>query len=91
MDQALEGKRRQLLQEVWLPQPKDARIDSLLNQISHLQMESQRQVIRHFYQFKEVLNPEQWQKFYGIISERFPIRGGVCSPIRSTQMEKDHE
>ncbi|MFO7914544.1 MAG: periplasmic heavy metal sensor [Candidatus Krumholzibacteriales bacterium] len=74
LNQLLEGQNRLLLQEIWQPQPDDARIDSLLNLISNLQMESQHLVIGHFYQFKEVLTPAQWQTFYGIVSERFPGR-----------------
>jgi len=72
LNKALEGINRQLLQEIWQPQPNDARIDSLLNRISQLQMKSQQQVIAHFYQFREVLTPEQWPAFYGIVVERFP-------------------
>jgi Spy/CpxP family protein refolding chaperone len=74
LNQLLEGQNRVLLQEIWQPQPDAARIDTLLNRISQLQMESQQRVIKHFYQFKEVLTPEQWQTFYGIVAERFPGR-----------------
>lgn len=74
LNQLLEKQNRVLLQEIWQPQPDAARIDTLLNRISQLQMESQQLVIGHFYQFKEVLTPEQWQKFYGIVAEHFPGR-----------------
>lgn len=76
LNHLLKRQNRILLKIIWEPQPDDARIDSLLNRISHLQMESQHLVIWHFYQFKEVLTPEQWQKFYGIVAERFPGRIG---------------
>ncbi len=84
LNQLLEGVNRQLLEEIWQPQPNNAHIDSLLKRISQLQMESQQRVIDHFYQFKEVLTPEQWQKFYGIVAERFPGRasGRTQSPRR---------
>lgn len=74
LNQLLEGINQALLREIWQPQPDTALIDTLLNRISQLQMESQHLVIGHFYQFKEVLTQEQWQKFYGIVAERFPGR-----------------
>jgi len=91
LNQTLEGIKGQLLQEIWQPQPNDSRIDSLLTQISQLQMESQRRVIRHFYQFKEALTLEQWQKFYEIVSERFPTRVRVCGSERSVQAEENNQ
>jgi len=74
LNQTLEGINHQLLQEIWTPQPRDAHVDSLIHEISRIQLESQHLVISHFYQFKEVLTPEQWKKFYGIVAERFPGR-----------------
>ncbi len=88
-DQMLEVMRRQLFQEIWQPQPDDARIDSMLQQISQLQMESQHLVIWHFYQFKEVLTTGQWQKFYGFVTERFPGPGKACVSGHRAQTEKD--
>jgi hypothetical protein len=87
LDQVLEGMRRQMFQEIWKPQPVVTRIDSLLNQISHVQMKSQRLVILHFYQFKEVLTLEQWKKFYGIISERFPVHRAGSSLYRPAHIK----
>lgn len=80
LNQLLENQNRILLQEIWQPQPDNARIDSLLNRISRLQMESQHLVIGHFYQFKHVLSPDQWQTFYGIVAERFPGRMQNAGP-----------
>ncbi len=91
LNQLLEGVNRQLLEEIWQPQPDDARIDSLLNRISHLQMESQHRVIDHFYRFKKVLTPEQWQKFYGIVAERFPGRMRNFSPRQQAHSEKENQ
>ena len=68
----MEGMMQQMLQEVWLQPKGSARIDTILNQISQLQLESQHLVISHFYKFKEVLTPEQSEIFYKIVSERFP-------------------
>lgn len=89
LDQVMKGIRIQLLREVWLTQQEDALVDSLLHQISQLQMESQRLVIWHFSKFKEVLTPEQWQKFYVIASKRHTTLGRVSNSKRSAQTEKD--
>lgn len=72
----LEEINQQLLQEIWQPRPDNARIDTMLNRISRLQRASQHLVIRHFYQFKEVLTAEQWQRFYDIVTECFPAMPG---------------
>lgn len=86
----LEGQNQALLQEIWQSQTNDARIDSLLNRISQLQMKSKHLVIWHFYQFKEVLTPDQWQKFYSIVAERFPGRFKNSGFPRQLQTEKDN-
>jgi Spy/CpxP family protein refolding chaperone len=91
LSQLLEGVNRQLLQEIWQPQPADARIDTLLNRISHLQMESQLRVIGHFHQFREMLTPEQWQKFYGIVAERLHGRLRNFSPRQQARSEKENQ
>lgn len=89
LNQLLAGQNRVLLQKIWQSKPDDERIDSLLNRISQLQMESQHLVIGHFYQFKEVLTPEQWQKFYGIVAERFPGRMRNPGSRQPVATEKD--
>ena len=91
LDKNMEGIRHQLLRKIWLPQSEDIPIDSLLNRTSQLQMESQKLVIWHFYQFKKILTPEQWQKFYGIVSKRFPYQKGVSGSKRSAQTEEDNQ
>lgn len=75
LDIKMEGLRQQLLLEIWQPHSETERTDKILFKISQLQTESQRMVIWHFYQFKEVLTPGQWQNFYGFVSEQFCIRG----------------
>jgi Spy/CpxP family protein refolding chaperone len=91
LNQLLERQNRVLLQEIWQPQPDAARIDTLLNLISQLQMESQQLVIGHFYQFREVLSPEQWQMFYGIVAERFPCRMRNTGSRQPAATEKDRQ
>jgi len=91
LNQLLEGKNLLLLQEIWKPLPNDTRIDTLLNRISLLQMESQHLVILHFYQFKEVLTLAQWKKFYSIVAERFPSRLKNFGSRQQTQTKKDKQ
>jgi hypothetical protein len=54
-------------------------------------MESQQLVIGHFYQFREVLSPEQWQMFYGIVAERFPCRMRNTGSRQPAATEKDRQ
>jgi len=91
LNRTLEKINHQLLQEIWEPQPRDAHIDSLMHEVSRIQLESQRLVISHFYQFKEVLTPEQWKKFYGIVAERFPGRLRNFGSRQQTHSEKDKQ
>ncbi len=91
LKEALEGINRQLLQEIWQPQPDNARIDTLLHRISRLQMESQHLVIWHFYQLKKVLTKEQWQKFYGIVCKRFLGRIRNAGSQAPANTERDNQ
>ncbi len=91
LNRELEAMSDLFMQKIWSSEPGAASVDSLLDRISQLQMQSQRVVIWHFYQFKKVLSEEQWQKFYGIVSQRFPAHGRVARPECSVQSEKDHK
>jgi Spy/CpxP family protein refolding chaperone len=89
LNQLLEGQNRVLLQEIWKLQPDPARVDTLLNRISQLQMESQQCVIEHLYQFREVLTSEQWQTFSSIVVERFSHRMKNPGSRQPAATEKD--
>jgi Spy/CpxP family protein refolding chaperone len=91
LNQLLERENRVLLQEIWKPQPDAVRVDTLLKRVSQLQMESQQRVIEHFYQFREVLTPEQWQTFYGIVAEHFPGRRKNPGSRRPVANEEDRQ
>ena len=68
----LMGEMRiRLLRHIW--SGREEEMDSLLTRMSGLQLESQRLVINRLEQMREVLTPEQWERFYGIVAER-------CSP-----------
>jgi len=48
-----------------------ARVNSNLDTISRLQSSAQRKVISHLVSVKSILNPEQQEKFFSIVLERF--------------------
>ena len=79
--------RKEMLKEIWQTQKPDSqKIENILEQFSQLQLETQRWIVQHFYKFKEVLTPEQAEKFYKIISERFP--GQQRTPGLSRMIDK---
>jgi len=75
LDLLMQEQRARLLRHIW--DGRKGGVDSVLTGISRLQMESQRLVIGRFEQMREVLTPEQWEEFYGIVAERFPSRRGI--------------
>lgn len=69
--QQLESKRRELFtlvdsQDAYTPQ-----IDQLIGGISTLQMEMEKNAIRHSFVTKKILTPEQRQKFTTMLHKRF--------------------
>ncbi len=67
----LAGKRKELANVLWQTTPDTAHINSLVNQICKVQSAAQRKVIAHLLDVKNALNPEQQQKFYDIVLQRF--------------------
>ena len=72
LDTKFESLRKEMLKEIWQSEAGSQKLESILEQFSRQQAESQRWVVQHFYQFKKVLTPEQSKKFYKILTERFP-------------------
>lgn len=73
LDTKFNSLRKEMLSEIWQTQKPDSqKIENILQLFSQLQLETQRWIVQHFYKFKEVLTPEQAEKFYKIVSERFP-------------------
>lgn len=72
LDTKFESLRKEMLKEIWRSKADSQKIESILVQFSMLQVQTQRWVVQHFNKFKEVLTPEQSEKFYKIVSERFP-------------------
>lgn len=73
LDTKFSSLRKEMLSEIWQTQePDNQKMENILEQFGKLQLEAQRWTVQHFYKFKEVLTPEQAEKFYKIVSERFP-------------------
>jgi Spy/CpxP family protein refolding chaperone len=56
--------------------------NSILDNISHLQLTAQRRVISHLLSVKSILNPEQQTKFFAIVLERFSSASDQPMPGR---------
>ena len=72
LDARFESLRKEMLKEIWQSEADSQKLESILEQFSRQQVESQRWIVQNFYQFKKVLTPEQSENFYKILSERFP-------------------
>lgn len=90
LDARFSSLRKEMLSEIWKAQKPDSRkVENILQQFSQLQLETQRWIVQHFYKFKEVLTPEQAEKFYKIVSERFP--GQQRNPGLRQMIDKQEE
>jgi len=72
LDTEFDSLRKEMMKEIWQEKADSQRIENILGKFSKLQVETQRGIVQHFSKFKEVLTPEQSEKFYKIVSERFP-------------------
>jgi len=87
LDLRMEMLSNYLLQEIWSSQPDSLRVSDIIKEISAIQTSSQYRVIRHFYQIKEFLTKDQWERFYSIVSKRYPAARGFPAPYHPPQME----
>ncbi|MEX2088219.1 MAG: periplasmic heavy metal sensor [Bacteroidota bacterium] len=78
----LAAVRTQLLKELWQEEPERARISQIVDQIGVLQSSAQRKVIDHLLSVKGILTPEQQQKFYAIVLQRFASASDQQMPGR---------
>lgn len=67
----LAAVRAELAKELWQDEPDTVRINRIVDEISGLQSSAQRKVINHLLSVKSILAPEQQQKFYAIVLQRF--------------------
>ena len=71
LDRLLADERRLLAEKIRQTDPDSVRIKDIVERIGHLQQQSQYRVIRHFSQIKEMLTPEQQERFFDIVLGRF--------------------
>jgi Spy/CpxP family protein refolding chaperone len=76
----LVAARAQLAQALLEGKLDTARVDSILDNIGRLQSAAQRRVISHLLSVKSILNPEQQNKFFTIVLERFSSASDPCMP-----------
>lgn len=71
LDEKAQTLRSDMIKEIWESESDSGRVEDIIYRFGILQNETQRWVVKHFYKFKEVLTPEQSEKFFHIVSERF--------------------
>jgi Spy/CpxP family protein refolding chaperone len=73
--QQLQEKRNVLLEEARNPSPNLNRIDSLIVEISALQVEIQKKSVRNLLKDKKLLTPRQQEKYFSLFKEHVEVRG----------------
>ncbi len=87
LDRRMEELRAEMLRQIWREHEQD--IDSLLTEMSLLQMECQRLAIRRFQQMREVLTEKQWRRLHGIVAQQFLSRTRVTGFHQMPAEERD--
>lgn len=72
LSRTLREKRHTLVEELKRESIDSARIEDILRQIDSSQSLLQREVVNHLLTDKEIFTPEQQEKFFSIVLERFP-------------------
>ncbi len=67
----LLSERVKLAREISRSNPDSTYLNRIIDRIEELQHQSQHQVIRHFFQIKEIMTPDQQKRFFEIVMERF--------------------
>lgn len=73
--QQMWEKRNFLLEEARNPSPNLNRIDSLIEEISALQVEIQKKSVRNLLKDKEILTPGQQEKYFSLFEKHTQVRG----------------
>ncbi|UCE19850.1 MAG: periplasmic heavy metal sensor [Gemmatimonadota bacterium] len=71
MHSSLRAKRKALFHQLRAPDPDRAQIDTLLVEIATLQADIERKVVDNLLSMKNVLTPEQRERFLSLIDRRF--------------------
>lgn len=83
----LVNKKKELTQALWQEQLDTARINIIVNDIGHVQNNAQKKVVAHLLTVKSMLNPDQQQKFYTIVLERFATE--LDQPMHRYRQDRD--
>ena len=62
-----------------------SRVNNILDEIGRLQSSAQKKVISHLLSVKSILNPEQQEKFFAIVLERFSSASDQPMPGRPSR------
>jgi Spy/CpxP family protein refolding chaperone len=73
LSQRMKEKRLDLVKELMMESPDSVRIEHILQQTDSLQAALQREVVNHLLLEKEIFTPEQQEKFFSIVLERFSV------------------
>jgi len=73
LSQRMKEKRLDLVKELMTESPDSMRIEQILHQVDSLQAALQREVVKHLLLEKEIFTPEQREKFFSIVLERFSV------------------
>jgi len=73
LSQQMREKRIDLVKELMVESPDSVRIERILCQVDSLQVRLQREVVKHLLLEKEIFAPEQQEKFFSMVLERFSV------------------
>lgn len=71
LSQPLKERRHALVEELMKESPDSVRVEYMLREIDSSQSLLQREVVNHLLVDKEIFTPEQREKFFNVILERF--------------------
>lgn len=72
----IQEERRLLVAELKQEDPDLDRLKEIIEKINLLQLQAQKKVVEHLLEVKEMLEPDQQEKFFKIVLERFEMEEG---------------
>lgn len=76
----LRRKRRELMDLLREPEPQKERLDSLLHEVAELQTEIELFIFEDILKMKEILTPEQEERFFELFNKRLKSGGSPRFP-----------
>ena len=71
----MQEERRLLVAELTQEDPDIDQLKKTVERINLFQLEAQRKVVEHLLEVKKMLEPEQQEKFFKIVQDRFEMQG----------------